>query len=100
MRTIRNLLSMDGRVYVFLRSRNICRLFQEQAESEGFTFRDGVAPTNREFTDIFALNHDWTINYVGWAGHMAFRFPDAVQGEPLIRVDYGKYMSGCADFVI
>ena len=24
----------------------------------------------------------------------------AVQGEPLIRVDYGKYMSGCADFVI
>lgn len=41
MRTIRKLLSMDGRVYVFLRSRNICRLFQEQAESEGFLFETG-----------------------------------------------------------
>ena len=100
MRTVANLLSLDGRVYVYLRSRNICNLFLKNAEAEGFTFGDGVKPTERETSDIFALNREWTINYVGWAGHMAFRNPGAVSGEPLIRVDYGKYLSGRDDYVI
>ena len=73
MRTIGHLLTLEGRVYVWLASGNICKLFLKKAEEEGFTFGDGAKPTEREGSDIFALNRDWTINYVGFTGHMAFR---------------------------
>lgn len=100
MRTIKNLLTLEGRVFIYLKSKNICSIFLNNAEEEGFTFGDGVKPTQREGADIFALHQDWTLNYVGWAGHMAFHHPDAVIGEPLIRVDYGRYLSGCDDYII
>jgi len=100
MRTVSNLFKHDGRIYVYLSSRNIGKLFQQNAENEGFTFGDGVKPTEREFDDIFALKRDWTICYVGWVGHMAFRHPENVVGEPLVRIDYGKYLAGRDDYVM
>lgn len=99
MRTVGNLLSLEGRVYVYLPSITISKLFLKNAQEEGFTFGDGVKPTHRDTSDIFALNRDWTINYVGWAGHMAFHYSQTVSGQPLIRVDYGKFLSGCRDFI-
>ena len=51
--------------------------------------------------DLIALHDDWTLNHVGWAGHMLFRNPAALLGEtPLIRVDYGKYLAGREDYII
>ena len=100
MRTVKNLLAHKGKVFVYLKSENICNLFLKNAEGEGFTFGDRVKPTQREGSAIIALHQDWTINYVGWAGHIAFHHPDAVIGDPLIRVDYGKYLSGCDDYII
>ena len=98
MRTVSNLLTLNGRVYVYLASSNLSALFFKNAENEGFTFDGGRRPTKSRTADIIALNADWTINYVGWAGHMAFRYPNAVVGEPLVRVDYGKYLAGCEEF--
>lgn len=100
MRTISNLLNQEGRVYVYLGSTNIAQRFLSQAEAEGFTFNDGVKPTERHISDIYALNRSWTINYVGWAGHMAFQSADSVNGEPLIRVNYGKYLSGSENYIM
>lgn len=100
MRPIGNLLSLEGRVYVYLPSATVSRLFLKNAQEEGFTFGDGVKPTQRHPSDIFALNRDWTIHYVGFIGHMAFHRSQTVSGEPLIRVDYGKYISGCRDFIL
>ena len=94
MRTIKNLLSLNGRVFVYLATEELAKLFLENAEAEGFTFGDGVKPTERHISDIFALHRDMTINYVGWAGHMAYENPDRVIGERLIRIDYGEYISG------
>lgn len=74
-------------------------VFLKNAEEEGFTFGDGVKPTEREYSDIFSLKHDWTISYVGFIGHMAFRNPDAVAG-PFVRIDYGKYLAGRDDYVM
>ena len=100
MRTVSNLLALKGRVYVYLGGENICNLFLKNAEEEGFTFGDGVKPTQRGGFDLIALHQDWTLNNVGWAGHMAFHNPEAVLGGPLIRIDYGKYLSGCDDYII
>lgn len=100
MRTIGNLLSLEGRVYVYLPSATVSKLFLKNAQEEGFTFGDGVKPIQRHPSDIFALNRDRTIHYVGFIGHMAFHHSQTVSGEPLLRVDYGKYLSGCSDFIL
>ena len=100
MRPIRKLLSLDGQIFVLLRGKNICNLFLTQAEQEGFTFQDGTKPTASRPADIIVLHSDWTLNNVGWAGHMAFRNPAAKLGEPIIRVDFGKYISGREDYII
>ena len=87
-------------IYVYLASSALCDLFLQNAEKEGFTFGDGVKPAERERDDIFALNNDWTINYVGFVGHMAFANANNVINKKLIRVDYGKYLSGNKDYII
>ena len=54
MRTIAELLNLDGRVYVYVPSKNIRRLFLKNAQKEGFMFADGVNPTKRRAYDDMA----------------------------------------------
>lgn len=100
MRTVKELLNMDGRVYVHLPTAAIMERFLMDAEKEGFTFGDGVKPTQRSGDDLYALNPDCTINYVGFIGHMAFKNPKNVIGKPLLRIDYEKYVMGHDDYVM
>lgn len=93
MKTITELSKLNGRVYIHLATPELGWQFLEQAESEGFTFRDGVKPTQREAADVMALNPDHTINYVGFAGHIAYQSGAKVVGQrPLIRVDAGHVL--------
>lgn len=93
-KTIRELAEMKGRVYVRLADETVGKLFLEQAEREGFTFGDGVKPTERNWSEIMAVNHDGTINYVGANGRIAWGSGAKTLGkEELIRVDYREYSS-------
>ena len=101
MRTIAELLNLDGRVYVYVPSKNIRRLFLKNAQEEGFRFADGVKPTRRRaYDDIYALNKDFTINYVGYIGHIAFHHPEVPNDYNLIRVDYAAYLSGAENYIM
>lgn len=82
----------DGRVYVYLANEEIGRRFLEDSEKEGFTFADGVKPTERDMDCIYALNPNMTINYVGFVGHMAFGCAKKIGDERLIRVDYREFI--------
>ena len=83
--------------YIYCRSKNIAKRFLQDAESEGFTFGDGTAPTQKDADDIFALYEDFTISYTGWAGHMLFRNPGSGN---VVRIDYGKYLSGADEYIM
>ena len=101
MRTIAELLNLDGRVYVYVPSKNIRRLFLKNAQKEGFRFADGVKPTRRRaYDDIYALNKDFTLNFVGYIGHIAFHHPEVPNDYNLIRVDYAAYLSGAENYII
>lgn len=100
MKTITDLSKLDGRVYVYLNSDELARTFLENAEAEGFTFGDGILPTERQVSNIFALNSNSTINYVGINGHIAFQAADEVAGRQLIRIDYEKFINGSDPFYI
>lgn len=100
MRTVKQLLNLDGRVYVYLSSKFVAQVFLKNAQAEGFRFRDGKKPTRRKWDDIYALNHNFTLNYVGWIGHIAFYHPEMPSNEKLIRVDYSAYISGSDNYII
>ena len=52
-------------VYIYCRSSAIARRFLSDAEKEGFLFSDGISPTNKDTTNLYALNNDFTISYTG-----------------------------------
>ena len=100
MKPIADLLQLKRQVYVYLPNRQMQQIFLTNAEAEGFTFGDGVKPTEREADDIYRIKPDRTICFVGWVGHMAFRSKDAHSAVPMIWVDYAKYTSGNRRYVI
>ena len=99
MRNVTELSKMNGKVYVYLRNEVIVRKFLKDAENEGFTFGDGEKPTVRPGNNLYVVNRDWTINYVGWAGHMAFQSAKCIGEQELIRVDYEKYLLGEEEYL-
>ena len=100
-RTIKNISGMEGRAYVYLSNDEIGNKFMQMAEDEGFTFGDGVKPTERQYAEVMAVNHNSTINYVGANGRMAFGSGVRTIGdEVLIRIDFGKYLNGDESYLI
>ena len=98
-RTIKNISEMEGRAYVYLANNEIGNKFMQMAEDEGFTFGDGVKPTERQYAEVMAVNHNATINYVGANGRMAFGSGAKTIGdERLIRIDFRKYISDTNEY--
>ena len=92
--SIKSLLSAyTGRIYIYLATADIGKRFLQDAENEGFMFRDGVKPTQREADSIFAINDDMTINYVGFVGHVVYQAADKIGNKPLIKIDYRNILN-------
>lgn len=96
MKTIRSLFDeyneKEHRIYLHFKTEELCKAFLRQAENEGFTFCDGVKPTERETDSILAVNGDKTINYVGFIGHIAFAGAEKVGGKKLVKLDYERML--------
>lgn len=92
-KSIRELSQIDGRVYVYLRTTAIAEEFLRQAEAEGFTFCDGIKPTGRKAEEIMAVNPDFTLNYVGTNGRIAYGSGvKKVGNKDLVRIDYETFI--------
>ncbi|MEE3492946.1 hypothetical protein [Ruminococcus sp.] len=88
MKTIKELASTGERVYVHLKDEETAMSFLRQAESEGFTFGDGVSPTNRHCSDLYAIHPDGTLNYVGSVGRIEY----ASGADSCVRVEYQEML--------
>ena len=95
MRTIKQFINQANKVYFFMKDKDTCLRFYQDAEAEGITF-GGSKPTEKEPTDIIALLPEGEICYVGWAGHMCYYNCK----EGVIRIDYEKYANGEDTFLI
>ena len=96
MRTIKELIRNEKKVYIYLSSKAIEYRFMSDAEREGITFGDGIKPTDRQVDDIMALHDDGTICFLGWAGRMSYHYNKA----NIKRIDYEKYVDGKEDYLI
>lgn len=102
-RTLTALTKLNGRVYVYCGDEKTRQKFIEDAENEYFHYGDGVSLRERKPDSIMALNKNQTVNFIGFAGTMAFRWADHFNSGkdaiPLIKVDYRKYVAGYKDFI-
>ncbi len=102
-RTLTALTKLNGRVYVYCGDLETQRQFIENAEREQFRYGDGVSLRERTPDAVMALNKNRTVNFIGFAGRMAFQYADHFDSGkdaiPLIKVDYRKYLAGCQDFL-
>ena len=97
MRTIKELISNEKKVYILLKPKAIQYRFMSDAEREGITYGDNVKPTERPVDDIMALQPNGTICFLGWAGRVCYHY--ATQNN-INRVDYEKYINGDANYMI
>ena len=95
MRTIKQLISKENKVYFFMKDEDTCRRFYYDAEAEGITF-GGAKPTGKDTSDIIALLPNGEICYAGWAGHMCYYNCK----EGVIRIDYEKYANGDEKYIV
>ena len=96
MRTIRELIGKEEKVYIVLRSKPIRYRFMADAALEGITYGDGISATDREADDIMALQSDGTICFLGWAGHVCYHHSEG----SILRIDYEKYIKDAEDYII
>ena len=96
MRTIRELINQEKKVYILLRTKAMQLRFMSDAEREGITFGDGVKPTERQVDDIMALYDNGTICFLGWAGRMSYHYNKST----IKRIDYEKYVDGKEDYIV
>lgn len=96
MRTIKDLVKNEKKVYIYLRNNATEHRFMSDAEREGIVYGDGVKPTERPVDDIMALHDDGTICFLGWAGRMAYHYSK----DTVKRIDYEKYVNGETEYLI
>ena len=88
MKTIKELANMGDRVYVHLNDEETAMRFLRQAESEGFTFSDGMIPTDRHWSDLYAIHQDSTLNYVGTNGRIHY----GSGADGIVRIEYAELL--------
>lgn len=96
MRTIKELINGEKKVYIFLRTNAIRYRFMSDAEREGITYGDKVRPTERQVDDIMALNPDGTICFIGFIGRICYH----AGGDAIVRVDYERYIDGQEKYTV
>lgn len=109
MRNVLELLTLNHRAYVYTSSPAVRQRFVRDLEKEGFTFGDGVKPSERDFGGIMAVNPDMTINYVNFAGTMHFGNMNKEQwqytgkepnDDTIVRIDYARFLAGAEKYFI
>ncbi len=96
MRTIRNLINQEKKVYIILHNKEMQYRFMSDAAREGITFGDGVKTTERDVDDIMVLQSDGTVCFLGWAGRMNYHY----NKNKAICIDYEKYIEGASDYYL
>lgn len=94
VKTIKELVNNNQkRVCLFLSDKETVTRFITDAEAEGYTFKDGAKPSERESNNFYALNRNKTVNFLNFIGRIAFQ----CNSEHIIRADYKKYIDGNED---
>ena len=100
MRTIKELIDREKKVWFYLDSEETSNAFLEDAEAEGFSFGDGIPPTEKKGVHyVIAAHEDMLLGFLSitiWC--LSFMYRGKKNGVPL-RVDYRRYRSEEEDYI-
>ena len=96
MRTIKNLINEEKKVYIYLESEKVRQEFAKDCEKEGITFSDKVSANERKMQDVIALLPDGTICYLGFCGRMCYKNGN----DSAIRINYKAYKNEEMNYII
>ena len=88
MAKIKELASMGELVYVHLKDEETAKRFLHHAESEGFIFGDGVKPTDRHWSDLYAIHPDGILNYIGTNGRIHY----SSGADGIVKIEYAEFL--------
>ena len=97
MRTIKNLIQPNKKVYLLLKDKETQCRFMCDAEREKITYGDSVTPTQRPVEEIMSLQPDGTICFLGWAGRVCYHY---ARQKNVVRIDYERYVNENDDYII
>lgn len=98
MINIVELSNLEGKVYVYVPTKEIEQKFLVAAEEQGFTFGNGEKPTTSSGEDLYLIYSDQELSNVGIVGHLAFQSKDVTCSEKRHYINYEKYILGAADY--
>lgn len=93
MRSVSELLELAEYVYVLVRSEEIKKKFEHNAEEEGFYI------VSHPEDSLYGLHKDKKIYRLGWAGHMQYHNLMIRDDTDVAVVEYSKYITGEEDFL-
>ncbi len=96
MRTIKELIRKDKKVYIYLRNKETKKKFFRDAKKEGITFEGSKKIAIDNLDDIMALLSSGVICYLGFVGRMCY----GSGSKDAIRIDYEKYIKDKDDYII
>lgn len=95
MRTIKELEREGKKIYFYLANEQIGKEFLADAEKEGYTFGDGIKPTERIWDDLMAITEEHNLCYLGWAGRVRFHYNPG----DVVKIDYERYKKGETNYL-
>ena len=97
MRSLKELLKMSDRVWIYCENKELQKQFLVQAEEEGLLALNGESPTELVLHPLYGIHDDLTMGYLSiMCWHLSFPENGA---DPYFRVDYRKYVSGEEDYI-
>ncbi|MCR5216244.1 MAG: hypothetical protein K6C69_04860 [Lachnospiraceae bacterium] len=97
-RTVEELLQLSGNVYIYVPKKEVQKQFLVDAEREGFSFGNGVVPTQSVSHDLYRIYPDKSMCYVmgpGYMGFLAWKVGCVVDRH---YINYEKYMNGEGEY--
>ena len=96
MRTIKNLINKNKKVYIYLEDNEAAERFILECEREGITFSDKSPVRKKHMQDVLALLPDGTICYLGFCGRMCY----SAGGNAAVRINFKEYILGNPNYII
>ena len=107
-RPISELFKHEGTLYIHCASPAVKAMLARDLTEQGFRFRDGASPEQREIDPLMRIHRDYTIGFCGFACQVQYNIgqPDQLEccrknsERGAMRVDYARFISGDKKYVL
>ena len=107
-RPISELFKHEGALYIHCASPAVKAMLARDLTGQGFRFRDGASPEQREIDSLMCIHRDYTIGFCGFACQVQYNIgrPDQLEcckknsERGATRIDYARFISGDKKYVL